>query len=147
MVGKKWLESKEKEPPRPTTENFAPPKVDTFSEIPKNSKPVFIDQNPVIPNKKPIHQDNSPLLAEISEKPIITNCQPQPVISEIPFQTPRIIKSQKEPQSQKKNILLAKIRNLETENSNLKAVIQSEKQNNQFLQEINANLTDKTTPT
>ena len=40
-------------------------------------------------------------------------------------------------------MLLAKLRKLEAENSNLKILVQSEKQNNQFLQATIANLTHK----
>ncbi|CAJ0749081.1 13656_t:CDS:2 [Entrophospora sp. SA101] len=149
LAGKKWLENKGKRPPTPIAENFASPKVDTFPEIPKNSESLFIDQRSIIPKKKIIQQDNPPLLTEIKEKPI-TNYQSQPLISEIPSQTPRIIKSKKEPQNQKENILLVKIRNLEerlkqiqTENNNLKSLVQSEKQNNQLSKETITNLTHK----
>src|SRR5437763_10645618 len=50
LVGKKWLENKE-QPKLPITENFP--------EVLKVPKPIFIDRNPVIPNKKPIQQCNS----------------------------------------------------------------------------------------
>jgi hypothetical protein len=111
-----------------------------------NLEPI-IKNKPTIPTKKPIQQDNSPLLTEISKKPAITNYQPQPVISGIPSPTSENSKkieiSEQLPakESQKENILSAKIRKLEAENNNLKALVQSEKQNNQFLQEINTNLT------
>jgi len=48
FIGKNWLERK---PPKPITENFP--------QVPKNSKPIFTVNQPVISNKKPIHQDNS----------------------------------------------------------------------------------------
>jgi len=107
-----------------------------------NLEPIIKDK-PAIPTKKPIQQGNSPLLTEISKKPAITNYQPQPLISGIPPQTPSIIKNKKEQKNQKENILLVKIRKLETKNNNLKAVVQSEKQNNQLLKETITNLTHK----
>jgi predicted metal-dependent hydrolase len=118
-----------------------------------NLEPI-IRNKPVIPNKKIIQQDNSPLLTEIREKPI-TNYQPKSVISEILLKSQekhslnitnqrKEISEQLPPitnESQKENILLAKIRKLETENNNLKLLVQSEKQNNQLLKENITNLT------
>ncbi|CAI2194116.1 11690_t:CDS:1, partial [Funneliformis geosporum] len=122
---------------------------------PMNSEPIIRDK-PQIPTKKPIQQDNPPLLTEISETPI-TNYQPKSIISGI--STPSI--SQKTEISEplpeitkrlepKENILLTKIRNLEeqlkqtqTENNNLKALINSERKINQSLHSTITNLTHK----
>ena len=51
LAGKNWLESKEQP-------NF-PLITENFPEIPKNPKPIFIDQKPLIPNKNPTGKDNS----------------------------------------------------------------------------------------
>ena len=103
LTGKIWLE-KPKEPPKPPSENFA---------LPETLEPIIRDK-PVIPMKKPIQQDNSPLLTEINEKSTITN--------------------QREQENQKENVLLVKIKQLEeqlkktqAENDNFKTVVQSEK--------------------
>ncbi|CAG8577775.1 8369_t:CDS:2 [Ambispora gerdemannii] len=101
LAGKKWLESKGKEPSQPPAENF--PK-----QPPVNLEPIIRDK-PVIPAKKHIQQDNPSLLTEIKEK-TITNYQSK---------------------------------SLEAENSNLKSVVQSDKQNNQFLKKTITNLTHK----
>ncbi|CAH1760967.1 6280_t:CDS:2 [Entrophospora sp. SA101] len=107
LTGKIWLESKEKEPPRPPSENF--PKRPSV-----NSEPI-IKNKPVIPTKKPIQHNNPPLLTEINKKPAITNYQPQ----------------------------LEQLKQTQAENSNLKLLVQSNKQNNQLLKETNTNLTHK----
>jgi len=48
LAGKKWLESKEQ-----------PPSTENFPETLETTKPLFIEQKPLIPSKEPIHQDNS----------------------------------------------------------------------------------------
>ncbi|CAI2186567.1 19698_t:CDS:2 [Funneliformis geosporum] len=120
------------------------------------AEPIIRDKPLILP-KKPIQQDNPPLLTKISKKPI-TNYQPKSIISRI--STPSIsqkteisepllvITDQQEQENQTKNVLLAKIRNLEeqlkqtqAENNNLKSLINSEKQNNQSLKETITNLT------
>ena len=58
LAGKNWLESRE--PSKPSTENFP--------KIPKNPKPIFTVNQPVISNKKPIHQDNSLSLSKTLKK-------------------------------------------------------------------------------
>jgi hypothetical protein len=134
LAGKKWLESREKEPPKsPITENFP-------NQSPKNSEPDIRDK-PTISAEKPNNQDNSLLTAEAKPKPTITYYQPKSVISEIPprpqgkfiskkteisEQLP-LITNEKEKSTAKEKILLAKIKQLEeqlaqvqAENNNLK---------------------------
>jgi hypothetical protein len=160
LAGKKWLEKKS---PKPITENFAPPKVDAFPEMPKNSESLFIANNSVIPKQKPSNQDNPLLTSGEQEKnPVITNYQPKSVISKVPAQQKlflNITNKRKEiseqlpplaSESEKEQFLLAKIRNLEeklkkvqAENNNLKSLVQSDKQNNQLSKETITNLTNK----
>jgi len=131
------VSSQSKEPPTPpSTENFPKRPSVNLKPIIKKIQGIPERQKPVILIKQPIQQVNPPLLTEIKDKSTITN-------SGIPSQTPRIIKSKKEQENQKENILLAKIKKLEAENNNLRAVVQSEKQNNQLLKKTIANLTHK----
>lgn len=57
LAAKNWLErpepSQNQDPPKP------PPTTENFPETPKHAEPIFIDQKPVVPNKKPIQQNNS----------------------------------------------------------------------------------------
>jgi hypothetical protein len=134
LAGKKWLENKS---PKPITENFAPPKVDAFPEIPKNLKPIFIDQKPAINKQKPTKPSNYLPLTKISTK-----------VNEIPLITPEkflldntskkinqleinqqlaSIPNKREKITEKEQILLEKIKSLEgqlkqvqEENGNLK---------------------------
>jgi hypothetical protein len=152
LAGKNWLENKEKKLPEPTTKNFP--------QTPKGSKPLFIDQKPVISNKKPAQQDNSLLNSrEQEKKPTITNYQPKSVISKVLSKLERnkvpvkqklflnITNKRKEiskqlppitSESEKEWILLAKIRNLEEQlkqtqidNENLKIDKESYKMSSQ----------------
>jgi len=52
LVGKRWLESKDKEPSEP-------PITENFPESLKTLRPIFIERSPVISNKNPTHEDNS----------------------------------------------------------------------------------------
>jgi hypothetical protein len=157
LTGKNWLENKEKKLPEPTTENFP--------QAPKGPEPLFIDQKPVIPKEKPAQQDNSLLNSgEQEKKPVITNYQPKSAISKVPSKLERnkvpvkqklslnITNKRKEiseqlppitSKSEKEQILLAKIRNLEeklkqtqTENENLKIDKESYKMSSQKAEAI-----------
>ncbi|CAI2186713.1 4794_t:CDS:2 [Funneliformis geosporum] len=150
LTGKKWLEGREKEPPNPIAKSF--PKLPSL-----NSEPIIRD-NPLILPKKPTNRDNPPLLTKRSDKPL-TNYQLKSIISgiipksqedispnsiteaKISNEPLPIITNQKEQENQTENFLLTKIRKLEAENNNLKAVVQSEKQTNQSLKETITNLT------
>ncbi|CAI2185099.1 16570_t:CDS:2, partial [Funneliformis geosporum] len=144
LVGKKWLENREKEPPKITVGN-SPEKPSA------NLEPIIRDE-PQIPTKKPIQHNISPLFTEIKDKPI-ANYQPKSIISgiSIPSISPEteiseplpIITNQREQKNHQENILLAKIRKLEAENNNLKALVQSERKSNQSLKETITNLTHK----
>jgi hypothetical protein len=133
LAGKNWLENTK--PPKPiNTENFVPPKIDTFPEqLPKSPEPIFIDKKPTITEPKPTIKDNLPPPIFIEPKPVIINrkfslkiidkTEPQFSISE-PLK-PIIRKT--EPKIEKELILLAKIKSLEeqlrkttTERDNLK---------------------------
>jgi hypothetical protein len=147
LAGKNWLEKK-KTPHSPTMENF--PKRPFL-----NLEPIIRDK-PVILHQKPIQQGNSLLNSRKQEKkPTITNYQPKSVISQVPVQQKlflnittqsKEISEQLPPitsESEKEQVLLAKIKKLEAENSNLKSLVQSAKQNNQLLNKTLANLTHK----
>ena len=142
-TGKNWLESREKEPSRPPTENFP--------EIPEIPPPIFIDKSPLTPSKNLTYQDNSLIPIKTERKSAITNYQSKPLIRQIspknqekffslrensfnkkkPFlnnseQLP-VITNRGERQTAKEQILLVKIKVLEgqlkqvqTENNNLK---------------------------
>jgi len=131
LTGKKWLENREKEPPKPPAENF--PK-----QPPNNPEPDIISNKPVISAEKPTNQDNSLLTTKKGKNFAITNYQPKSAISEIPprpqgkislntsEQLP-ITTNKREPSTTNEEILLTKIKDLEkqlariqTENSNLK---------------------------
>ncbi|CAG8720555.1 6125_t:CDS:2, partial [Cetraspora pellucida] len=125
--------SQSKEPPKPPSmEIFPLLKVETFSETPKVSKPIFVENKPVISNKNLIQQDNS--LSPISAKPKSAKIdfQCKPVISEIQTkpsgkiflnsktnqqseisQPLALITRQKAPPTEKETILLIKIKQLE----------------------------------
>jgi hypothetical protein len=45
------------------------PATENFPSIPKKVQPVFIDKEPVIPNKKPTHEDNYSPTQKITQKP------------------------------------------------------------------------------
>ena len=133
LTGKKWLENREKEPPEPPTENFP--------KIAENLEPIIIRDKPIISAEKPTNQDNSLLTAEQEKNRAITNYQPKLLISEI---SPRplgkfiskkaeiseqlpVITGKKTQSTEKEQILLAKIKQLEkqltqvrAENNNLK---------------------------
>lgn len=155
LAGKKWLENREKEPPQLPSENFP--------EIPKNPEPIFTDKKPVIPKQK-----SSKISGEQEKKSVITNFQPKSVINQAPPKSSRtilpnvsktiqqseisqslpLITNHKEPQNKKEQILLQEIKQLreqskqiQAENSNLKILVQSEKQNNQLLNKTITNLT------
>ena len=132
MAGKKWLENKEKEPPKPPTENFP-------QRLPENSEPNTIRNKPIITAKKPSNLDNSLLIAKTEKKPVITNYQPELVISQISPNPPEKFSlttiANKPPKiseqlsviTNKEEILLTKIKQLEqklaqvqTENNHLK---------------------------
>jgi len=76
LAGKKWLEEKgeQKLPEPPSTENFP--------HVPNLFKPPFTVNQTVIPNKKPIHADNSLSVPKTVKKP------PGMLISEISPSTP-----------------------------------------------------------
>ena len=138
LAGKNWLESREP-PERPLiTENF-PEKKGVYSEIsqiPKTPEPIFIEQKPVISNKKPTHANNSlsikktiakspeKLISKISpisqEKFLFNN--PSQKSDQLKTTQPLALTSNQEPKPTKKEqILLQKIKLLEKENNNLKA--------------------------
>jgi hypothetical protein len=151
LAGKNWLESREP-PERPlSTENF-PEKKGIYSElsqIPKNPKPIFIDQKPLIPNKNPTHANNSLSVSKTTAK------TPAKLVNEISPNSQGIFllnASQKKDQlkttqqlifspnegeksSKQELILLQKIKKLEeqlkqttTERDNLKQLLHQEKQ-------------------
>jgi hypothetical protein len=136
LTGKKWLERQKpsqnrgKEPPKlPIKENFP--------QSPKNPKPNIIKNKPIITAGKPSNKDNSLLKTKTEKTSAITNYQPQPLIGEIPLkssekfflntseQLPVITNG--EQLTDKEQILLARIKQLEeqlaksqAENNNLK---------------------------
>jgi hypothetical protein len=120
LAGKNWLErqkpSQNRKPPKP-------PSRENFPELPKNSEPIFIDQSPAIPNKKPTQQDSSSLLIETRKKS--HQISPANTLSQKGDQK-EIYKKEKSA-SETEQILLTKIKQLEkeltqiqTENNNLK---------------------------
>jgi len=141
LASKKWLENREKEPPKsPPTKNF--PKTT------KKYEPIIRDK-PTITTEKPVQQewsldnfnklsDNSLLTTEKEKNLAITNYQPQPLIRQISPKTPEkfflntseklpVITNQEERPTNKEEFLLTRIKQLEeqlvqvqTENSNLK---------------------------
>jgi len=168
LAGKNWLESREP-PERPLiTENF-PEKKGVYSEIsqiPKTPEPIFIEQKPVISNKKPTHANNSlsikktiakspeKLISKISpisqEKFLLNNPSQKSNQLKISQSLP-LTANQEQKSTESKVILLAKIKLLEKENSNLKAenqclkeLVHQEKQRanhaEQQLQKINQQL-------
>jgi len=147
LAGKNWLErlkpSQSKEPP-PSTENFP-----TIRKIPE---PTFIRNNPAIPTKKPIQQDNLLLISGEQEKksskidyqpkPPTSKIQPKPsgeagkiflIIDDKKQPEPEIsqplalITSQKEPPAEKEEVLLAKIKQLEEKLKSAEAMAAQEK--------------------
>jgi len=165
LVGKKWLENREKEPPQPPVEIATSNTVNFPKQLPENLEPAIIRDKPVITAEKPVQQDNLPPPIKIKPKPGITNYQPKPLISEIPPKpqekiSPNIITETKSLNSEqlpvitnqptgKEQFLLVKIKQLEeqlkqtqTENKNLttklaqsEALSQSEKQRANYYQQ------------
>jgi hypothetical protein len=140
LAGKNWLErpkpSQSKEPPKsPITENFP--------EIPKNSKPIFIDQKPVILHKKPIRQNNSLSILKLVKKTpgmLISEISPRTPekfslnptnkkINQLKTSQPLAITTNKEQKpTKKKAILLAKIKLLEKQLKQAQELAEKEKQ-------------------
>ncbi|CAI2201228.1 3571_t:CDS:1, partial [Funneliformis geosporum] len=76
LVGKKWLEGREKESPKP-------PIAENFPQSPKNPDSDIVKNKPLITAGKPDKQDNSPLLIKAEPKLTITSYQPQLLIGRI----------------------------------------------------------------
>jgi len=142
LAGKKWLESRE--PPKlPITENFP--------ETLKTPTPIFIDHKPLIPNKKPIHQDNSLSTPKTLKKTpgMLTNeilpspqeafllNSPSQKSDQLKTNQPLPLTANKEQKSTKKElILLQKIKHLEKQNTHLKALVQQLQQKNETSAQI-----------
>jgi len=154
LAGKNWLESRE--PPKlPITENF-PEKKGIYSElsqIPKNPKPIFINHKPLIPNKNPTHANNSLSIKKTTAK------SPEKLISEIspisqetfllnnPSQKPdqlkttqplALIANQEQKSTESEVILLAKIKHLESQLTQVQA------ENNNLTAKLTKNEREKT---
>ena len=122
LAGKKWLEGKEPPKTPPTIEEKLP------IQPLRNSEPSIIKNKPVIAAKKP---DNSLLKSGKGNNSTITNYQPQKLISEISSKTPEkfslntneqlpLITNGEQP-TNKEQILLIKIKQLEKELVKVKA--------------------------
>jgi hypothetical protein len=126
---KNWLER-----PKPSQKK-KPPITENFPEIPKNFKPIFIVNEPVIPSKKPIQQHNSLSTKKVIEKikEISTNeispstpekfllNNPSKKTNQLKTSQPLTLTANKEQNSTKRElILLQKIKHLEKQLTQIK---------------------------